>query len=160
MNKLSVLAILLILITASFTVAEDEIDFSQLEENIDLVKSTYNENLDNIPGFVKTIIGNERINVNIQMNDGKQVILGAVTKNAALEELKVGQISDPTLNIYLTESAIQKIGESSNPVDTLEEAIKNDEITYKAVGIFKKMKFGVVSTAVKMGYWFRGVFGK
>lgn len=153
------ICIIMILLLAG-TVIGQGIDGEAFAENIDLVKNSYNDNLDNIPGFVKSIIGTERINAHLSMNDGSMLVLGAVTEDARILELSVGEISEPTLNIYLSEKVIMDIQNSDNPVDALEAAIKDGDITYKAVGMFKKLKFGFVGVAMKLGFWFKGVFGK
>lgn len=103
-------------------------------------KATYNENVDQIPGFVRSIIGNERINVQIDMDDGSTVEFGVVFQNARIVKVDEPRIDDPTMRASTTENAIQNIAESENPVDAAIDALRNGDIQYEGTDTTSNIK--------------------
>ena len=129
----------LLLLTAAYA---HEIDL----ESFDLEKlvSVYNENLDKVPGFVKGVFGNERIDVYI---DGQKFV-GLVGENGNITEYKKGGIDKPTMKIYTTSETIGHLLENEK---TLLEAVKDKSIQYEGVGFVNKIKFGFIKI-------FQGIF--
>ena len=117
---------------------ESQIDTTNiLNNNLNQLKTKYNQNINKVPWIVKKIIGNERINVYLTLNNGNQKIIGGITNKARILQAQVGKISNPTLNIYITEKTIQRL---INKQVTLKQAIKTKEITYKSKRIRTSIK--------------------
>ncbi len=119
-----------------------EIDLSTFDVE-ELVK-TYNVNLENVPGFVKSTFGNERIDVYI---DGEQFV-GLVGENGNITEYKKGGVDKPTMKIHTTSETIGHLIEGEK---TLLEAVKDKSIQYEGVGFINKIKFGFIKI-------FQGIF--
>ncbi|MBI2005541.1 MAG: hypothetical protein HYS80_02140 [Candidatus Aenigmarchaeota archaeon] len=119
-----------------------EIDLSTFDVE-ELVK-TYNVNLENVPGFVKSTFGNERIDVYI---DGEQFV-GLVGKDGNITEYKKGGVDKPTMKIFTTSETIDHLIEGEK---TLLEAVKDKSIQYEGVGFINKIKFGFIKI-------FQGIF--
>lgn len=129
---LSVIACLLFFVSVGYA---QGIDLETLDmEN--LVK-TYNENLEKVPNFVKSIFGNEKIDVYI---DGEKFV-GLVGKNGNITEYKKGGLDKPTMKIYTT---VETISDLIDNEKSLAEAIKDKSIRYEGVGFAKKLKFGFI----------------
>ena len=75
---------------------------------------------------------------------------GVVTQNGAITSLISEEIDNPSLNVYTTEPVVRKLLQSDNGIDDLQKALKHGEITYKAVGIVNKIRFGLISMILKL----------
>ncbi|MDI6810123.1 MAG: hypothetical protein QMD80_00325 [archaeon] len=117
---------------------------SDLFEEIKPLVDIYNQNVDRIP-FIKSFIGDERIHAEISLDDGTVLILGIITnKDAKIISFERGEISDPTIKAYTTEKTVRTIMNSEDPVSAFQDALDNEEITIKGVGLCNKIKVGVM----------------
>ncbi|MEA1999282.1 MAG: hypothetical protein U9N61_08175, partial [Euryarchaeota archaeon] len=88
----------------------------------------YNQNVDKIP-FIKSLIGEERINCEISLDDGNVLMYGIETgKGAKVISFDVAEISDPTMNVYTSESTIHTIMNAEDPVSSFQDAFKTGAI--------------------------------
>lgn len=110
---------------------------------------SYNKNLDKVPGAVKTIFGNERIDWSIALKDGT-LRIGVLTKDGAVVEFKEGGISEPTIKLHSSEAAIRRILESQDPLEEYQKALNSNEVSYEGVGAVKKVKLFFVGLAGKI----------
>lgn len=115
--------------------AHSELDLESLD--LDKLVTTYNDNLDKVPGFVKIIFGNERINLYI---DG-EVFVGLAGEKSEIVEYEKGGVSKPTMNVYTTSDTIDKLIDGNT---TLLDAVKDKNINYEGIGFFGKIKFGFI----------------
>ena len=107
-----------------------------------------------LPGFAKKLFGNERININILLNNGETLQVGLATESGMITIIQFQPITNPTLNAQTTETVIQTIIQSQNPLDTFQAALDNDNITYTAIGLSKKIKYGFISFVTRVASWF------
>ena len=63
-------------------------------------------------------------------------------------------LTNPTVNVYLTEKIMTEIEKSENSLMTFRKALDEEKITYQAVGLGKKIKFGIVNLGLRIGSWF------
>lgn len=141
MKKLLIPIILLLLITL----------VSAENFNLQELKTEYNNNLDKIPGIVKSIIGSERINLYLTTNTQGTIIIGAVTKSARILQIQEGKIDNPTLKIFITENTINRL---KNKQVTIQQAIKTKEITYKSLRIRTSIKLWFTKRILSIASWF------
>ena len=132
----------LILVTAA---SAHEIDLSTFD--LETLVKTYNENLGKVPDFVKSIFGNERIDLYV---DGEK-FAGLAGQNGNITEYKKGGIDKPTMKIY---TSSETIGHLVNNEKSLLESIKDKSIQYEGVGFAKKIKFGFIK--IFQGFFLRG----
>lgn len=119
------------------------------EEIESYVETKYNPNIDEIPWVVKSSINNENINAHITLEDNTVLTIGVQTNEEGVaEKVKKGEISNPTMNVYTNENTVYSIMNSQNPVNTVQEALSDDKITYKGVGLMDKVKLSIVSAGL------------
>ena len=136
--KLSAYFIILILIS-SFVNAQIE------NYDPDDVKELYNKYEDKIPDFAKKLFGNERINIHIKYYKDFYLI----TEDAKLLDVNEGSLDNPTLNVYTDKETADVIvtGKLS-----LKEALDEGLVSYEAVGLWSKLKFGMFSGFVIINF--------
>jgi hypothetical protein len=110
-------------------------------------KTEYNNNIEGVPKSVKSLIGNEVVEVNvISENESRRIIL--FMKNAMIDSYSLEDSEEVTLVVNANEDAVNRILGSNERVTELKQALKDKEVTYKSKGFFKKLKFGFARFAL------------
>jgi len=107
-----------------------------------------------IPAPLDKLLADEKINLYFTLANGEEVVLGLTTAENKFSKLSLGELDNPSLRVYTTEEVITEIENSENPAETLNLAFKEGKIRYEAVGFLNKIKFGILSTIIKVGSWF------
>jgi hypothetical protein len=138
--KKSFLAVATLILILGFCALEAvaKYDLPPSYELSDLVEE-YNSNVDGIPKVFIKVFENERVNIYVD----NEIFYGFKTENGKIVESYEDGISKPTLNVYVKEEGINKVATGEI---TPQEAFAKKYITYKGVGFFKKIKFGLVKT--------------
>ncbi|MBO8174509.1 MAG: hypothetical protein H0Z18_04560 [Thermococcus sp.] len=119
----------------------------------DLLKKyipVYNENADKLPEFIKRIVGNERINLEITLENGSVLNIGVITKNGRVTEFSKGKISEPTMRAWTSEDVARRIIDSEDPVTTGINALKMGDIKYSGVGFKHSLRVFAVKMVIKV----------
>ncbi|MBI2572519.1 hypothetical protein HYV86_01555 [Candidatus Woesearchaeota archaeon] len=102
-----------------------------------------------LPSPIDSIFGNEKIHVTITQNDGNNVLLCITIQDGIVTE--AGSCNDndsftPTLKVQTSQAVLESL---TGPAD-LTAAMNDGRITYQAVGLGKKIKFGISSLLAKI----------
>ncbi|RCV64266.1 hypothetical protein C5S53_09825 [Methanophagales archaeon] len=117
----------------------------------------YNQNVDDLP-FIKSLIGEERINCKISLGDGNVLMYGIETgKGAKVISVEVAEISDPTMKVYTTESTICTIMNAEAPVSAFHDAFNTGTIKLEGVGLANELKVGVMGVATNIYGFIQGL---
>lgn len=130
--------------------AFDEMDsyFGQIHDYVDL----YNENIEVIPGVLKTFFSNERINFYIEFPGNETEVIGVVsTGDAAISKFVSGGIEDPTLKFYIESKTIDSLIADPS-TEAFFDAIEG--IKKEGVGFGKKVKVIFINMAIKAARMF------
>ena len=141
---------LLILFCALFLIGSVFAEGSAIDElfnDPEAGKTEYNNNIEGVPKSVKSLIGNEVVEVNvISENESRRIIL--FMKNAMIDSYSLEDSEEVTLVVNANEDAVNRILGSNERVAELKQALKDKEVTYKSRGFFKKLKFGFARFAL------------
>ncbi|MBI5871541.1 hypothetical protein HZB88_00455, partial [archaeon] len=99
------------------------------------LKDLINENIEKLPSILLTLFGDTRANVYV----GDFAVVGIATEEGVISEMQLDGISEPDITVMISEEALEQM---VNKEITIEEALNNKLITYEAVGILNKAKFG------------------
>ncbi len=135
-----------LLLLSAFALQENAVSLSTHVS--DIKAQVVGKELAGAPG---SLFGNERINVHVALDSGKEHVVGVVTKNKKVELIDEKELDNPTLNVYTSESVIRTIVVSHDQLGALQQALQDKTITYTAVGFFNKIKFSFVSLFAKFG---------
>ena len=117
----------------------------------------YNQNVDKIP-FIGSLIGEERINCEISLDDGNVLMYGIKTgKGAKVISFEVAEISDPTMKVYTSESTIRTIMNAEDPVSAFQDAFTTGAIKLEGVGLVNELKVGVMGVATNIYGFIQGL---
>jgi hypothetical protein len=127
---------------------------SSLFNDMKPLVEVYNENVGKVP-LVTSLIGEERINGSISLNDGSVLSLAIMTdEDAKITSFQEGEISDPTINAYSDENTVRSIINSGDPVATFQNVLDTGTIQIEAVGMGGKIKIGLAKVALKIASFF------
>lgn len=127
------------------------IDMAETQKNVD----AYNKNIDKAPALLKGIVGDEKINLDITRDDGSVFLVGLDMVAAKINETVVGGLNDPSITITTTESAINNIRGSKDPIATFQQERDQGQMTFEAKGLLAKAKLEAVLSStdvLKFGY--------
>ena len=133
MNFKLILALLLLFSLSTSALTLEEIELADISKAIDQELPT-----------PEILFGNQKLNINIQ-DDSKTLILGIETENNQIKSFTKQELTEPTLNIYTDLETLNKIVTTEDPKQTLLDSISEKKITYEAVGIVNKLKFGLIN---------------
>lgn len=120
---------------------------------LDLMVSEYNENADNVPSLFKSMLGNEVIHLVIEMNDGSELHIKAVTENALIttfEEIDPDDDIGATVKVTVKENTVYELLASENPLETFHNAMESKYIVIEPVGLFDTITFQVANILLKL----------
>ncbi|RNI12961.1 hypothetical protein EFE42_07755 [Methanohalophilus sp. RSK] len=116
----------------------------------------YNANSDNVPSSLKDMLGNERIHVTIDMNNGSALNLTAVTvdgKIVEFDEMEDGEEFEPSLIVKTDEDTARAIMDSASPAQVFLDAYDRGDIEITSPSFTKKVSLSVGKFVLKVSQW-------
>jgi hypothetical protein len=77
---------------------------------------TYNNQIEKVPTVIKSMLGSEKINMIITRENGSVFLVGMDMVSARIERTVEGGISDPTIIVTTTQSALNEVGKSKDRI--------------------------------------------
>jgi hypothetical protein len=121
----------------------------------------YNSKIAYAPDVLKGLLGNERINIDIIRGDGSIFSTGLEVENARVNRTVQGGLSDPTIIITTTESAINNIRGASDPVTVFQKESETGQVKIEGQNLVTRAKIGaVLSSSSVLGFFYNIFFGQ
>src|SRR3990167_9509558 len=136
--------------------------FSQDGKDSSSVIEKFNASTSQARNIAKALIGTATIELRITFKDSTEKFIGVKTVDGEITEFQEKPYEDATLKLYLSESALEKIASSENPIsefqkawgkeiriERIEKGQKGDDSKESAsvsVSSLKKPKAGVIAT--------------
>jgi len=121
--------------------------------DLDMKVNEYNENASQVPSALQNMLGNEVIYLIIEMNDGSELHIKAVTENARIttfEQIEPEEDIGATLEVTARENTVQQLMDSENPLGVFINAMENGDIVIEPVGLVDSIKFQVANVLLKL----------
>jgi hypothetical protein len=93
--------------------------------------NNYNNQIDNVPTIIKSMLGSEKINMIITREDGSVFRVGMDMVSARIERTVEGGISDPTIIITTTQNALSEVGRSNDKIAAFKTQADNGQIRFE-----------------------------
>ena len=136
-RKLMITAISLALFMApAATAAEFDLDQESLKD----YKEIANNHSDELPDFVKDLVGDQDINIYIDRNQSESYNLSFQINGTEIETIDNQSIEQADLEVWTSTEIIQNISESDQPVEQMRTAIDEEEIEYQANDTWTRIK--------------------
>jgi hypothetical protein len=119
----------------------------------------YNSKIDNAPGILKGVLGNENIDISITRNNGSIYRTGLEMQNARISKTVEGGIADPTISINATEDSINRIRSSSDPISTFQQEREYGGIAIQGHTLAAKAKLSILTRPDVLKFFYNIFFG-
>ena len=137
-NGLLMLLVLSVLIVGTIgTTVSSAGAVPDLYDTLNASVDIYNNNLDKVPSIVKYMLGNEITYVTIAMNNGDNLELKMVMKDAKVVQFEkiIGFDESATVRVATNEKMVGELLTSGNPIDTFMTAMDDGAIKIEGTGI-------------------------
>lgn len=131
-------------------------DDGSLKPEFEKYYALANKEVSSIPSFLLDLFGNEKMNVYVSLESGKEVVVGVTTKDSKLSEVVYRKYSNPTMNVYLSERILKDILVSSDPAKEAVKAVKTGKIRYEGVGFIPSIKTFFLNLFQNIYFFFSG----
>jgi len=131
-----------LILAPAASAAEFELDQNNLSE----YKETANQHLDELPDFVKNIVGDQDINVYIDSNKSESHNLSLQMKDTTIETIDSQSLEKPNIEVWTSSEIIEELAEANHSAKELKTSIKEDEIRYQANDTWTKIKLFFAET--------------
>ena len=154
MNELAFIFVL----AAAFAAASpaSAIAFDDIQHGVEI----YNSGVENAPGVVKTLLGDEKVLVKIARADGTVLSAGLQTVNAVVVKTVEGEIEDPTIVVVAAEDAVVGVLQSDDPAAAFQEAAAQGEISVRGTTFTARLKVSAALASTPALRFFAGLLGK
>lgn len=115
------------------------------------LKETYNENLDEVPDFVEEELADERVEAVVTTDDGTYRYHAETGEDARVETLERGGADDPTVRVRTDAETLREIRDADDPAAAAVDAYDRGEITIEGVGVADTVRVEAVKAAVAVG---------
>jgi len=139
-----IFVVMMMLVSFSGVYALDAAYYQKLQHKSD----SYNQNVDKLPGIIKFLFGNEKINIELTACQSACDI-GLQTSDGRIISLSQNPIPNPTVKAQMKESTLKTLLDSTDSRTDFANALKSGEIDFQGVGLIKKIKLGVIKQILK-----------
>ena len=150
MMKKYLLCLILLIIVPTVTAIPTTENVREMLDFLSEFKTEYNNNMDKVPGWGKSILGSEKLNVTLFLEDNSVINIGIIFNNGAIVEMRQARLKNPTINLFVTEKEIKYVLEAKGYKERLERLklrYDQDKINFQYVTFRTKVKFGTVGMA-------------
>jgi len=148
--------VLILTLALATSASASALTFESIQRGVDL----YNSGVENAPGVVKTLLGDERIQVEIIRADGTALTAGLETENAVIVNATEGEIEDPTIVLEASEEAVMGVYQADDPVAAFQEAEKKGEISVRGTTFTARLKVAAALASTPALRFFASLIGK
>jgi hypothetical protein len=153
MKKAIPVVVLLIMLSLSVASAIS-LDAASIQSYVD----SYNGKIDKAPDVLKGMLGNEQVNVDITRNNGSLFQMGFDVKNAHIDSMVEGGLSDPSIVLTTTESAVANIKGSDDPITAFQNQMDLGQVRIEGENYIAKAKIAAVLSSGGVLQFFYNVF--
>ena len=93
--------------------------------------NTYNNQINNVPTVLKSMIGSEKVNIIVTRADGSVFRVGMDMVSAKIERTVEGGISDPTIIVTTTQSALNEVVKSKDRIAAFKKQTDAGQIRFE-----------------------------
>ena len=117
--------------------------------------NTYNNQIDNVPTVIRSMLGSEKINMIITRENGSVFRVGMDMVSARIERMVDGGYSDSTIIITTTQSALNEVGKSKDQIAAFKKQTDAGQIRFEGKSWLADAKIKAVlssTTFLQFGY--------
>lgn len=153
-NSMRYFALALLVISAmALTPANASLTYEGVQSYVE----TYNRQIESAP-LLKGLIGTEKVNVNIAMDDKSTLSIGFETLNARVNRMAEGGLSEPSIIVWTNEGAINRIKDSSDPMTAFRSEVDSGQVRIEASNMITRFKISAALSSISVLKFFSSIF--
>ena len=120
------------------------------EANLTEYEDRANQHTEELPSFVKDLVGDQDINVYIDhhTSESEDYNLSVEMNGTTVEEIESSSLEEPDIEVWTSSKIISNITESEKPVDQMQSAIDSGDIEYQANDTWTSIKLFFAETVM------------
>lgn len=144
-----------ILLLISIGVALDAEDFEDLDYNetqIEIIQEQINENQEDIPGFIGSVIRDDKVNFYVE----DELLLSVEFDGTKIQEIHLDEIEQPNVDVYVEDKqVIGEILDAESPIEEVRTQLNEEGgLTYETRDYGTSAKFFIVERAMSIASLF------
>ncbi len=148
------LPLVLVMLLAIFSpVASASVDSAAVQKYV----SIYNSRVDSAPEVIKSLVGNERVELNV-INGSRVYKVGFETENARVSRIVEGGIDNPSITVNTTADAIERIKSSSDPVAEFQKERADRQVDVTGHTMITQFKLDLAFSSL-LDFFYKMFFG-
>ena len=110
---------------------------ADLFDNMDASVKVYNNNVNMVPGIVRSLLGNEITYITIALNNGNTMEVKMVMKDAKIVQFEriIGFDDSATIKVATNEEIVRNIMGSADPIGAFTNAMDSGALKVQGTGI-------------------------
>lgn len=139
--KLAVAAVLLVTFAGAASAQTNSTeDFNVEKHNLTDYEDKINNYSDELPGWIKNLIGDQDINIYIDEDTEDATNISLKMDGIKVDEIDGSSLENPDVEVWTSTDVIEKVVDSDQPVEDMRTAIDEGKIDYQANGTWNKVK--------------------
>ena len=122
---------------------------------------TYNKQINNVPTVLKSMVGSEKVNIIVTRENGSEFRVGMDIVSAQIERTVEGGISDPTIIVTTTQSALNEVVKSKDRIAAFKKQADAGQIRFEGKSWLANAKINaLLSSTSFLQFGYSLFFGK
>lgn len=125
-------------------------EFDSDQESLNNYKDIANNHSDELPEFVKDLVGDQDINIYIDRNQSESYNLSLQMNGTQVKNISNQSLEQSDIEVWTSTEIIENISESDQPVEDMRAAINEEKIEYQANDTWTKIKLFFTETFMNL----------
>lgn len=116
----------------------------ELDEHLELDKlqNVFNNHSERVPGFASSILGDQTIHIELSEVEGlENDSISVKMEDMQISDIKWGEYNGTTLEITVSQENLEEIIDSSDPMFTASQMLRDGDIEYRSLTVMNSVRF-------------------
>jgi len=156
-RRQTILSLVVLMMLSISLVGAISFDLPTTQKYVD----TYNKQINNVPTVLKSMIGSEKVNIIVTRENGSEFRVGMDIVSGRIEKTVEGGISDPSIIVTTTQSALNEVGKSKDRIAAFKKQADLGQIRFEGKSWLANAKIqALLSSTSFLQFGYSLFFGK
>ncbi len=116
----------------------------EFNESLELeeLQNVFNNHSERVPGFAASIVGDQTIHIELSEVEGlENESIGVKMEDMQISDIQWGEYNRTTLEISVSQENLEEIIESSDPMFTASQMLRDGDIEYRSLTVMNSVRF-------------------
>ncbi|MDD2755872.1 MAG: hypothetical protein PHS80_10135 [Methanothrix sp.] len=126
-RRQTILSLVVLMMLSTSLVDAFSFDMPTTQKYVD----TYNKQINNVPTVLKSMVGSEKVNIIVTRENGSEFRVGMDIVSGRIERTVEGGISDPSIIVTTTQSALNEVVKSKDRITAFKKQADAGQIRFE-----------------------------